>query len=66
MNTFFVDVSCNLVSFVVGSILMLILTRTDKWEILLDWQFWVQTVTVGVIMGFLTAFVSHNYTRRQS
>ena len=56
MTGFFVNVACNLASFVVGSLLVLMLS--DHWATLLQWEFWVQAVAVGIILAFLSAFVA--------
>ena len=55
---FFVNVACNFVSFVIGTLLVLMLS--EHWATLLQWQFWVQDVVVGIILAFLTAFVSQS------
>ena len=62
MPHFFVNVACNFVSFVIGTLLVLMLS--EHWATLLQWQFWVQDVVVGIILAFLTAFVSQSIQGR--
>ena len=62
MPHFFLNVACNFVSFVIGTLLVLMLS--EHWATLLQWQFWVQDVVVGIILAFLTAFVSQSIQSR--
>ena len=50
------------VRFVIGTLLVLMLS--EHWATLLQWQFWVQDVVVGIILAFLTAFVSQSIQSR--
>ena len=56
------NVACNFVSFVLGTLLVLMLS--EHWATLLQWQFWVQDVVVGIILAFLTTFVSQSIQNR--
>tara|TARA_B100000768_G_scaffold133191_1_gene123949 strand:- start:172 stop:366 length:195 start_codon:yes stop_codon:yes gene_type:complete len=62
MSHFFLNVACNFVSFVIGTLLVLMLS--EHWATLLQWQFWVQDVVVGIILAFLSAFVSQSIQSR--